>query len=381
MPNYEVVIVGGGPSGCASALELTNLDPNLAGHVLLLDKAVFPRQKLCAGGVSVDADAVLRDLRVDIDLPTVPVHTTQFALPTGRLTFHCSNQFRVVRRKDFDHLLFQAAQARGVVTSDGETVIDVVNTHEEVIVRTNKNEYGAKILIAADGANSRVRASLGLTRSGRLMVAMELHAPLSEASIPNFTENMAILDLRVLNYGVPGYCWVFPTVNEGSPVVSMGLMASPFDSGEVAPLKRIFGSWLNGFGLDLSKFEVASHPSLRYEAKAPCSQNRVLFVGDAAGVEPLFGEGIVSALAYGRIAAKSAFDALRRQDFSFSQYEKRVRSSPIGSTMRRRRMIARRLYGKPKLARIFLNQGALLRGLALLHARKYGGQITWEGAA
>jgi geranylgeranyl reductase family protein len=381
MASYEVVIVGGGPAGCASALELTNLDPNLAGRVLLLDKAVFPRHKLCAGGVSVDADAVLRDLLVDIDLPVVPVHKTEFALPTGRLTFHCPNQFRVVRRKDFDHLLFQATQARGIVTSEGDAVIDVINRRDEVIVRSSKNEYRTKILIAADGANSRVRSSLGLTRSGRLMVAMELHAPLAETSIPNFTENMAILDLRVLNDGLPGYCWVFPTVNEGSPVVSMGLMASPVGSGDAAPVKRIFASWLKGFGLDVNKFEGASHPALQYEAKAPCSQNRVLFVGDAAGVEPLFGEGIASALAYGRIAAKSAFDALRRQDFSFSEYEKRVSSSEIGSTMRRRRMIARRLYGQPRLARLFLKQGALLRGLALLHVRKYGGKITWEEPA
>lgn len=380
MPNYEVVIVGGGPSGCASALELTNLDANLAGHVLLLDKAVFPRKKLCAGGVSVDADAVLHDLGVDIDLPAVPVHTTQFVLPTGRLTFHHSNQFRVLRRKDFDHSLFQEAQKRGVITLDGEAVTDVVNTHDEVVVRTTKDEYRAKILIAADGANSKVRTQLGLTRSGRLMVAMELHAPLADVSIPSFTENMAVLDLRVLNYGVPGYCWVFPTVNEGPPVVSMGIMAAPFGFGEAAPLRSIFGTWLSGFGLDVSKFELASHPSLRYESKAPCSQNRVLFVGDAAGVEPLFGEGIVSALAYGRIAAKTAFDALRHGEFSFSEYEKRVRSSPIGSMMRRRRMIARRLYANPKLARIFLKQGALLRGLGLLHARKYGGRLTWEGA-
>ena len=378
MSNHDIIIVGAGPAGCASAIDLANLDRSVAERVLLLDKAVFPRTKLCAGGISVETDAELRALGVDIDVPALSIHTTRFDLPTGRLTFNHPNQFRIVRRRDFDYSLFKAARERGVIVHDGEAVIDVVTNRDEVLVQTAKDEYRAKILIAADGANSKVRARLGLRRSGRLMIAMELHAPLAGAQTVGLTPNMAILDLRILNHGMPGYCWVFPAVSEGSPLISMGIMAAPFGSGEITQLKTVFGTWLNSYGLDLNNFEVASHPSLRYEAKASCSQNRVLFVGDAAGVEPLFGEGIVSALAYGRIAAKSAFDALRYQDFSFSDYEERVRSSAIGSVMRRRRMIARRLYAKPKLAHFFLKQGALIRGLALLHVHKYGGQINWE---
>jgi flavin-dependent dehydrogenase len=285
----------------------------------------------------------------------------------------------VLRREQFDHRLFQAAHDRGVVTRDGEAVEDVIYTPDEVIVQTSKGEYRAKILVAADGANSTVRGRLGLSRAGRLMVAMELLAPLADASIPNFISNMAILDLSLLSSGVPGYCWIFPTVNEGPTVISLGIMAAPFGGG-VAPLKSVFARWLGGLGLDLNAFEVKSHPALRYEPKAACSRHRVLFVGDAAGVDPLFGEGIASALALGVIAAQSAFDALRDGDYSFSDYEERIRSSYIGSMMRRRRMIARRLYSRPKLAMFFLRHGTLLRGIALLRAPKTGAKITWEPA-
>ena len=381
MFTHEIVIVGAGPAGSVSAIELANLDADLAKRVLLLDKAIFPRPKLCAGGLSLDTDVELQNLGVEIDVPAVPVHATQFLLPTGRLTFNHQNQFRIVRRTEFDHSLLKAAQKRGIVTHEGEEVLDVVADQKQVVIHTSKSDYSAKILIAADGANSKIRVQLGLSRSDRLMVAMEIHAAFADSTLANLQENMAILDLRILNHGVPGYCWIFPTVNEHSRLISLGLMAAPFGSKEVPRLKTIFGTWLNGCGLDLNNFKVASHPSIRYEPKASCSQNRVVFVGDAAGVDPLFGEGIVSAMANGRIAARAAVDALQSQDFSFANYEQQVRSSAIGSLMRRRRMIARRLYQKPKLAHFFLKQGALIRGLGLLHALKHGGQIGWEPSA
>lgn len=379
MSDYEIIIAGAGPSGCATALQLANLDPGLACRVLLLDKAVFPRTKLCAGGVSADAESVLKQLGVDYDLPAVTVNTTKFILPTGCLTFQQPVHFRVVRREQFDHFLFQSARERGVVTRDGEAVEGVVNTPDGVIVQTSKDEYHAKILVAADGANSTLRGKFGLSRARRVMVAMELHAPLADASIPRFGDNTAIVDLSVLSDGVPGYCWVFPTVGEGPTVVSLGILAAPFGGGEAAPLRDAFARWLAKLGLNISAFELHAHPILRYEPKSACSLRRVLFVGDAAGVEPLFGEGIGSALALGAIAARSAFDALREGDFSFSDYEERIRLSSTGSTMRRRRMIARRLYSKPKLARLFLHRGILLRGLALLRPPELGAKLTWEG--
>jgi len=379
MSDYEIIIVGAGPSGCATALQLTNLDPGLAGRVLLLDKATFPRTKLCAGGVSTDSESVLRQLGIDYNLPAVTVHTTKFILPTGCLTFQQPIHFRVVRREQFDHFLFRSARDRGVVTQDGEAVEGVDNTPDGVVVQTSKGEYRAKILVAADGANSTLRGRLGLSRAGRVMVAMEIHAPLANASIPNFGNNTALIDLSVLSHGVPGYCWVFPTVSEGPAVISLGILAAPFGGGEVAPLKDAFARWLAKFGLDVSAFELHAHPILRYEPKAPCSLRRVLFVGDAAGVDPLFGEGISSALALGTIAAGAALDALRDGDFSFSGYEERIRLSSIGSTMRRRRLVARRLYSRPKLARLLLHRGIILRGLALLRPPEVGATLTWEG--
>ena len=337
MHNYKIIIAGAGPAGCAAALQLAKLDPDLTSGVLLLDKAIFPRPKLCAGAVSADGALVLERLGVEFDVPAVPVHVTQMILPAGCLSFQQPNHFRVVSRQQFDHRLFQAAQKRGVVTQDGEAVEDVVHRADEVIVRTSKDEYRAKVLIAADGANSSVRGRLGFSRVGRIMVGMEIHVPLPDLSSMGFEgldHNTILLDFEPLSQNLPGYCWVFPTVNEGPPVVSLGILAAPFGDGRVSAVKNVFADWLTGLGVDLEACDLKAHPALRYERTASCSQNRVLLVGDAAGLEPLFGEGIASALGLGTMAAELAFEALLNNDFSFSDYEKRIRKS---SRQRRRR--------------------------------------------
>jgi flavin-dependent dehydrogenase len=104
----------------------------------------------------------------------------------------------------------------------------------------------------------------------------------------------------------------------------------------------------------------------------------VLLVGDAAGIAPLFGEGISSALAQGIIVAQSAFEALRDDDFSFSNHEKRIRDSAIGSMMYRRQVVARKLYSHPKLSQFLLRRRALLQGIALLRSPQSKVKLTWE---
>lgn len=227
MREYDAVIIGAGPSGCATAIELANRDQALAPRVLLLDKAVFPRIKLCAGGLTADAELILRELDVHIDLPAVPVHLSKFLLPTGQLLFEQPDHFRVIRRDQFDELLFHTARERGVVTRDGEEVEAVICVANEVIVKTSREEYRTQILVGADGANSTTRKAVGLQRSDRLMVAMESIVTLRKSDLPEFNDNMAIFDVSLTSRGVPGYCWTFPTAYEKSRAASFGIMAAP----------------------------------------------------------------------------------------------------------------------------------------------------------
>ncbi len=378
MLNYEIIIAGAGPSGSATALKLINLDPGLASRILLLDKAVFPRPKVCAGGVTADAELMLRKLGVNIDLPAATIHISKFILPTGSLSVQRPNHIRVFRREEFDYNLFQNARARGVVTQDGEAVQNIIRTPHEVIVQTSRDEYQCKILIGADGANSIVRKLLDLRRSERLMMALEIFAPVEQVMTSDLVDNMAVLDFSLTSGGFPGYCWIFPTVHQDPPMFSLGIMEAPFGNTDSIPLKTAFARWLREQGIDLTQFNLKGHPALRYEPRARCSKPRVLLVGDAAGVDPLLGEGITSALALGIIAAQTAFDAIRKGNFSFTDYEERIRSSFIGTLMRRRRLLARRLYTDPTFGRRYLKYAGLLKWVALFDPQRRFGTMTWE---
>lgn len=377
MQNYEIIIVGAGPAGTCTALHLVALDPNLAGRILLLDKAKFPRPKLCAGGVTNSADKILTQLGVNIDSPTKLVHTSKFVLPTGTLTLQQESHFRILRREELDYQLFQVAQRRGIITRDGEAVESVIFYSDRVIIRTSKNEYSSKIIIGADGANSTVRKLIGLSYASRSMVAMEIFAPTTQVSIPDLTDHMAIFDFTVKLKGIAGYCWVFPAIHKSVSTVSLGIIETSFNKSKRISLKSAFTSWLAENMPGRNTLDLQAHPAPRYEPRTPCSRYRALLVGDAVGIDPLFGEGITSALALGMLAAQSAYDALRNNDFSFSDYEMVIHSSLIGSMMRRRRAVAQRFYSSSPLSRR-LQISDVLDWVTPMSPREVLATVSWE---
>jgi flavin-dependent dehydrogenase len=97
-------------------------------------------------------------------------------------------------------------------------------------------------------------------------------------------------------------------------------------------------------GFNLNDYEIKGHPIRWYEPQNQVSVPRVLLVGDAAGADPIFGEGISMALGYGTIAAREINESLQRGEFSFRGYKRRLARSGLGQTLFARWVFTHLIY-------------------------------------
>src|SRR5581483_6679341 len=98
----DVIIVGSGPAGAATALALAARDPAVAARTVLLEKARHPRPKTCAGGVIPRAARLLAELGVPLDVAHARVDAAAVATPDARVCLDGTDLCRVVRRAEFD---------------------------------------------------------------------------------------------------------------------------------------------------------------------------------------------------------------------------------------------------------------------------------------
>jgi flavin-dependent dehydrogenase len=103
-------------------------------------------------------------------------------------------------------------------------------------------------------------------------------------------------------------------------------------------------SYLGRHGLHLSDYKLEGHPIRWFDSKSIFSAQHVLLVGDAAGTDALFGEGISIALGYGRFAAQAIQSAFAENNFSFSGYKRSILQADLGKALRRRTWLARIFY-------------------------------------
>ena len=341
----DVLIVGSGPSGISTALHLVRRDPAGAGRVVGVDKAVHPREKLCGGGLTHIGQNILANLGLALEPRNFPVNEVRLLYRNKSYSFYGNPVFRIVRRDEFDHWLVKTAEQLGVTVRQGEGVTAITPHEEYVEVVTERAVFHAKVLVAADGSRSFVRRKLKWEDDSRVARLVEVLTPEDPNSLPEFHDGIAVFDFTPMDDDLQGYYWDFPSYVKGQPYMNRGV----FDSRAVprkpkADLKEVLGESMAERGRDLDDYELKGHPIRWWSSDGRFAQPRVILVGDAAGADPLMGEGISFALGYGEPAADAIIDAFTRDDFSFAGYRERLLAHPLFKQLHIRTQLARLAY-------------------------------------
>lgn len=369
--DYDIIIIGGGPSGLSTALHLQKLAPHLAPRILILEKEHYPRPKLCAGGLTLDAEILLERLALNLDeVPHVFADDIHFDFESKGLTVRVPRRhtLRVIRRDEFDNWLAEKVKSRGVEIREGITVKNILSDSSGVTVETDQGGFRVQVVVGADGSNGISRRCIfpkapiytarvlevitpnyQVIASGRHLHPTQVVENVSKRNAPRndgqIRENAAYFDFFPVPNNIAGYVWDFPTQIRGVPMRCWGIYDTNILASEKRPqLKESLEQEMSRLGFDLNQYEIKGHPIRWFSPENEMSVPRVLLVGDAVGADPVFGEGISIALGYGAIAAREISQSFQRREFSFGGYRRRVLRSALGQTLIARWIIAYLIY-------------------------------------
>lgn len=363
----RVAIVGGGPAGSALALGLVaeGVDP---GDLVILDKAAFPRPKLCGGGITYRATELLEAL----------VGRPEGGGETRGLDFRCSlGRFEVRERgpqwlydrASLDDQLLRACERAGVEIRESCAVTGLAFEDDAVRVETKAGSERFAWAAGADGARGVCRRAAGFAEGivGRLVEAV--YEPTTGEADPS----TLVFDFDPILDGIPGYAWIFPYPKPGaSGLYKLGIMdgRGVTPGGELRAWTEAFAA-RNGFRRVDAK--IAGWPEHFYSAKTRAHRPGLVLVGEAWGVDPLLGEGIGPALETARYAARRLKEALDRGRRTIPRYELGFLFAPEGRNLWFQSKLADRLYGrnaKRWLDVLFMNR--YMHALAASGEHAYG---------
>ena len=342
---FEIIIVGGGPAGTSTALHLLELDPALASRVLILEKSRHPREKICGGALTINAERVLEELRIPLTAPSAPVHHVRLVYGHAEIDLPesgCSKH--VIRRCEFDEMLFKAVKSRGIETKEDIRVVKVIRQTDRLVLLTPDGHFHAQAVVSADGVNAVLRKA-GKFGSGQMARLWVVESPVDPSSEPLFTEQVLLIDVSYVREGLRGYYWDFPCYIDGEPFMSRGMVDSNTNSATRVGSHEYLEGILARRGVSLEGARRKAFPFRHFDPREDFSRPRMLLAGDAVGSDALFSEGISQALEFGRLAAEELVEGFRRNDLSFTGYRKRVLSSRVGKELAFYRRLARLLYG------------------------------------
>ncbi len=390
---YDLVIVGGGPSGSAAAWQAVRT----GARVVMLDKAEFPRDKPCGDGLTARAVSYLQGMGLAQQLASfhrvnrVTVHSPSMwslsfprrpGMPDYGLT---------VSRSELDALLLKHAECAGAEIRQGTEVAGPELAADGQVVgvalKGGEKVYGSAV-IAADGAYSPIKRALKLDSQCKGYSAIAIRAEM-HAKRPDSDSLDIFLKLRFRGDQLPGYGWVFPMGN-GALNIGLGYLNS-YRNWHSINAAQFFDEFLRTLpsewdlppiaDLKRNKSVQAWRLPMGFTAWPPWRPG-VLFTGDALGAgKPASGAGISKALESGLAAGECAIEALTNGGPNdFTNYGQRMEAA-WGREYRRGRYM-HKLVGHPYLAQagVKLVDNATLRDrmLKAMYKKSQGPRHTYD---
>lgn len=320
---YDVIIVGAGPAGCSAATFIARKGLD----VLLLDKACFPRDKVCGDGISPPALGVLGRMGLHETIKNKDpwkVDGIELISSTGK---RLTAEFRqaegieeygyVWPRRDFDMTLLEDVQSNlnvdvlgccevSDLTYKGKRPCGAIALHKGLL-----RDFKGEVIIGADGVHSVVKRKTSHLRAVTRQKALGLRAYFRD--VQGLTRRM---EIHWEGNHLRGYAWIFPT-GDGTANVGLGI---PHRFARGMDIKRSFGIFVeknrSGGGV-LHKARMVENtlkswliPLGSWLSKR--SHKNVLLIGDAGGfADPVTGEGIYHALISGEFAAQAISKGLK----------------------------------------------------------------------
>ena len=359
---FDVIVAGGGPAGSTAARECAAAGLRTA----LFDKAEFPRDKPCGGGVTLRCARLLPfELAPVTERTVTAVRFTATGTSIGRIAGEPLTY--LTQRRYLDTFLLERAEAAGVTVMQRRAVTGVEPQKSRFAVSAGGETFSSRYLVAADGANGITARASGILPSRWTGVALE--GNISVDPFPSAWRDAIGIDFGHIH---GGYGWIFPKGDH----VNIGLGGwSASDPSLRSRLDRLV-RWY-GFDPD-TLWNLRGHPLPVRKPGASVGRDRLLLVGDAAGLlDPFTGEGIFAAIWSGRAAASSIRRAMNDECLdAVALYTEDLRAQVLPDLR-----VSRKLADLFHLAPWLWTQGLRFSGVWQIAIRLLTGEQSYAGAS